>query len=87
MIIFKVDGTPIFFDILNNSKIIFALNNNEVNKLTFFVIKIRINNLSDHFYDSGLYKSEWRQSREHKVNHYCMGKMSFPENLRKLGFS
>ena len=46
-------------------------------------IEISANALSDHFYDSGLYKSEWRQSREHKVNHYCMGKMSFPENINK----
>ena len=46
-------------------------------------IKISVNSLTDHFYDSGLYKSEWRQSREHKVNHYCMGKMSFPENSNK----
>ncbi|QNM84154.1 DNA cytosine methyltransferase [Polaribacter pectinis] len=46
-------------------------------------ITINLNQLTDHFYDSGLYKSEWRQSREHKVNHYCMGKMSFPENKEK----
>ncbi|WP_452598074.1 DNA cytosine methyltransferase, partial [Pontimicrobium sp. MEBiC01747] len=46
-------------------------------------IKISINSLTDHFYDSGLYKSEWRQSKEHKINHYCMGKMSFPENRNK----
>lgn len=46
-------------------------------------IKLPLNSLTDHFYDSGLYKSEWRQSREHKINHYCMGKMSFPENRNK----
>ncbi|MCH3881603.1 DNA cytosine methyltransferase [Tenacibaculum aquimarinum] len=46
-------------------------------------IKISTDLLTDHFYDSGLYKSEWRQSREHKINHYCMGKMSFPENIDK----
>jgi DNA (cytosine-5)-methyltransferase 1 len=46
-------------------------------------IKIQLNQLTDHFYDSGLYKSEWKQSKEHKINHYCMGKMSFPENLNK----
>ncbi|WP_379953105.1 DNA cytosine methyltransferase [Dokdonia sp. R78006] len=46
-------------------------------------IAIDLNQLTDHFYDSGLYKSEWRQSREHKINHYCMGKMSFPENKDK----
>lgn len=46
-------------------------------------IVLNLNQLSDQFYDSGLYKSEWRQSREHKINHYCMGKMSFPENRNK----
>jgi DNA (cytosine-5)-methyltransferase 1 len=46
-------------------------------------IKLKQSEISDHFYDSGLYKSEWRQSKEHKINHYCMGKMSFPENLNK----
>lgn len=47
--------------------------------------KIRLKQIevTDHFYDSGLYKSEWSQSKEHKTNHYCMGKMSFPENLNK----
>ncbi|MBB2144581.1 DNA (cytosine-5-)-methyltransferase [Pedobacter sp. LMG 31464] len=44
---------------------------------------IQKNQLTDHFYDSGLYESEWRQSRELKTNHYCMGKMSFPENIDK----
>jgi len=46
-------------------------------------LKIKLNDLTDHFYDSGLYKSEWKQAREHKTNHYCMGKMSYPENLNK----
>ena len=46
-------------------------------------IKIKLNDLTDHFYDSGLYKSEWKQARELKINHYCMGKMSYPENLNK----
>lgn len=46
-------------------------------------ISLPLNTLTDHFYDTGLYKSEWRQSREHKINHYCMGKMSFPENRNK----
>ena len=46
---------------------------------------IRIPNyeLSDHFYDSGLYECEWRQSKELKTNHHCMGKMAFPENRDK----
>ncbi len=46
-------------------------------------IKIKINNLTDHFYDSGLYECEWRQSKELKTNHHCMGKMAFPENINR----
>lgn len=46
-------------------------------------IKIKAIELTDHFYDSGLYECEWRQSKELKTNHHCMGKMSFPENLDK----
>lgn len=44
-------------------------------------IKMTVSKLSDHFYDSGLYKSEWKQSKYLKTNHPYMGKMSFPENL------
>ena len=44
-------------------------------------IKLMSKDLSDQFYDSGLYKSEWKQAKELKTNHYCMGKMAFPENL------
>lgn len=36
--------------------------------------------LTDHFYDSGVYKVEWRFSKYWKTNHPYMGKMSFPEN-------
>jgi len=46
-------------------------------------IQIDIFNLTDHFYDTGLYECEWRQSREQKTNHHCMGRMAFPENLNK----
>jgi len=44
-------------------------------------IKLTVAKLTDHFYDSGLYKSEWKQSEYLKTNHPYMGKMSFPENL------
>lgn len=44
-------------------------------------IKLTVSKLSDHFYDSGLYKSEWKQSKHYKTNHPFMGKMSFPENM------
>lgn len=46
-------------------------------------IRIPASELSDQFYDSGLYECEWRQSKELKTNHHCMGKMAFPENMHK----
>ena len=46
-------------------------------------IMIEAVNLSDHFYDTGLYECEWRQSKFLKTNHPFMGKMSFPENEDK----
>jgi len=46
-------------------------------------IKLTVAKLSDHFYDSGLYQSEWKQSKHYKTNHPFMGKMSFPENMEK----
>jgi DNA (cytosine-5)-methyltransferase 1 len=39
--------------------------------------------LTDHFYDTGVYKIEWRNAKYAKVNHPFMGKMSFPENEKK----
>ena len=36
--------------------------------------------LTDHFYDTGVYKIEWERAKEAKVNHPFMGKMSFPED-------
>ena len=44
-------------------------------------IKLTVSKISDHFYDSGLYQSEWKQSKHYKTNHPFMGKMSFPENI------
>jgi DNA (cytosine-5)-methyltransferase 1 len=46
-------------------------------------IKIKMNELTDHFYDTGLFSCEWKQSRFLKVNHPYMGRMSFPENQKK----
>jgi DNA (cytosine-5)-methyltransferase 1 len=43
-------------------------------------IIIKCCNLSDHFYDTGIYECEWSNSQYHKVNHPFMGKMSFPED-------
>lgn len=46
-------------------------------------IKIPQSQLTDHFYDSGIYKVEWRVSKYWKINHPFMGKMAFPENEEK----
>jgi len=46
-------------------------------------IKISQNLLTDHFYDTGIYKVEWRFSKYWKTNHPFMGKMAFPENESK----
>lgn len=43
-------------------------------------IRIPQNQLTDHFYDTGVYEVEWRFSKFWKQNHPYMGKMSFPEN-------
>lgn len=45
-----------------------------------YPIEIEQNKITDHFYDTGVYESEWRFSKHWKVNHPFMGKMSFPEN-------
>lgn len=39
--------------------------------------------LTDHFYDTGLYVIEWEKAKRAKMNHPFMGKMSFPENEEK----
>lgn len=43
-------------------------------------ISLPLTDLKDHFYDTGLYECEWRQSRFYKTNHPYMGRMAFPEN-------
>ena len=42
---------------------------------------IPISQITDHFYDTGIYKNEWENSKYLKVNHPYMGLMSFPENI------
>lgn len=43
-------------------------------------IKIGVQQLTDHFYDTGIYEIEWERAEFLKTNHPFMGKMSFPEN-------
>ena len=46
-------------------------------------LTISLSQISDHFYDSGLYQCQWKNSHFMKRNHPYMGKMSFPENENK----
>ena len=48
-----------------------------------YPLSLPLNSLTDHFYDTGLYEVQWRNSRYYKVNHPYMGRMSFPENEKK----
>ncbi len=48
-----------------------------------YQLKIPQDLLTDHFYDTGIYKVEWKFSKYWKTNHPFMGKMSFPENENK----
>ncbi len=43
-------------------------------------ISLPLGEFTDHFYDTGLYESQWENSKFMKRNHPYMGKMSFPEN-------
>lgn len=48
-----------------------------------YKIKITQDQLTNHFYDTGIYMVEWKFSKYWKTNHPFMGKMSFPENEEK----
>lgn len=48
-----------------------------------YQLQISQNQLTNHFYDTGIYKVEWKFSKYWKTNHPFMGKMSFPENENK----
>lgn len=55
----------------------------EIIKDPHYQIEISQSQLTDHFYDTGIYKVEWKFSKYWKTNHPFMGKMSFPENENK----
>lgn len=48
-----------------------------------YPIQISSSKLTDHFYDSGLYECQWKNSKYMKRNHPYMGRMAFPENRNK----
>jgi len=54
----------------------------EVNDINYD-LKTPQNEITDHFYDTGIYEVEWRFSKFWKLNHPYMGKMAFPENSDK----
>ncbi len=43
-------------------------------------LKIPLKEMTDHFYDTGVYQVEWEAARRAKEDHPFMGKMSFPED-------
>lgn len=57
-----------------------TLNLDDVVDPNYPSLKFPTDELTDHFYDTGLYKIEWEKAKRAKVNHPFMGKMSFPEN-------
>lgn len=46
-------------------------------------LKFAAEDITDHFYDSGVYECQWKNARELKKNHPYMGKMAFPEDADK----
>lgn len=46
-------------------------------------LRLKANQITDHFYDSGIYESQWKGAQTAKVNHPFMGKMAFPEDENK----
>lgn len=59
------------------------LSNKKVVDPNYPEIELCLNKVSDHFYDTGLFQCEWKQSKFLKINHPYMGKMSFPEKEDK----
>ena len=61
----------------------FSKSSNKIVKDPQYNSEIKLNEITDHFYDTGIYENEWRLSNYWKTNHPYMGKMSFPENVDK----
>ncbi len=43
-------------------------------------LTLKMQEITDHFYDTGLYEIEWEKAEYLKTNHPFMGRMPFPEN-------
>lgn len=62
------------------------LNNNSLSSKTivdliFNKIKLKREEITDHYYDTTIPEDMWKKSRKLKIDHGYMGKMSFPENI------
>ncbi len=44
------------------------------------ILQLSTDKITDHFYDTGIYEMYWRNTRDYKLNHPYMGRMSFPED-------
>ncbi len=58
-------------------------NSSQIKDPIYPELQIRLDQLTDHFYDTGLYSTQWENSYYMKRNHPFMGRMSFPENENK----
>lgn len=80
---YGLDGKPQYLTIGEMKKKFphpFTIRSNRKIKDPYYNLEIIQNHLTDHFYDTGIYKVEWKFSKYWKTNHPFMGKMSFPEN-------
>lgn len=81
-----VDKLPFFKPlrvVIDNLPNPFEDKSNEFIKDPLYGFEIPKSELTDHFYDTGVYESEWKSSKYWKTNHPYMGLMSFPESLDK----
>ncbi|AWI25218.1 DNA cytosine methyltransferase [Flavobacterium pallidum] len=79
----KGDGLPKYKSIKqikNHFPTPFDKKSQNVVKDIQYPIEIEQSQITDHFYDTGVYEAEWRFSKHWKINHPFMGKMAFPEN-------
>ena len=58
-------------------------NKREIIDPNYSRLSLKRKQLTDHAYDTGIYRVLWKESEYLKINHPYMGKMSFPENMDK----
>ena len=59
----------------------FETKSDKLIKDPLYDILLKQDEITDHFYDTGIYEFDWQNSKYLKTNHPYMGKMSFPENI------